>query len=119
MLNFRRKLVVLMENEELLTKEELDELEDVETKEATYEIRLLTYCKDDDNLIISDKLIETFTDPEDAVEYAKDFEIRFINETETDSFENYCYELLVETIVETEPGWFENVGNLFRTIIVK
>lgn len=97
----------------VIDEKELEELEDFDVKPASYEVWLLTYCKESDGLI-DDTLVKAFSEPEQAIEFAKSFEVKFTNSLEKDEIEKYYYEILVETVVETEPEWFENVGTLFQ-----
>lgn len=103
--------------DKIIDEKELEELEDFDVKPATYEVWILTYSKDSDGLI-DDTLVKSFKDPEQAIEFAKSFEFKFASGLEQNEIEKYYYEILVETVVETEPNWFENIGNLFQTIII-
>ena len=89
--------------------------EDLEMKPASYQVWLLAY---DDNYAITDydHLVQSFSDAEAAVEFAKNYvdNERYKEEKLPD---NIAYiEVLVETVVEYEDHT-ENVGTLFTATI--
>ena len=99
-----------------MEKEEFEAFEeDFDAKPAQYEVWLLAY---DDNYAITDydRLIQSFSDPEAAVEFAKNY-VDNERYKEEKLPGNIAYiEVLVETVVEFEEHT-ENVGTLFTATI--
>lgn len=101
--------------------EEIDELEDFDTKEAVYQVWLLGYDAEDR---ITDFSLCVYQGKEltDALDYAD----RIINEEisyETECFEefpeNAYITLEVETVVTDEDGNEENIESVFEKLIYK
>ena len=94
--------------------EELD-LDDFDAKDATYQVWVLGYDKNE-NITDFEVLVDESKDAESMVEYAE----RYVEEerygTMTFPKEVKYIEVLVETIVNLE-GYDENVGTLFSKIV--
>jgi len=99
--------------EEVITIEEkdlcLDELDDFDLETPVYQVWALGY---DENDCITDfsKLFGTFKDPDTAVKYAEN-----LNPTIPTAIAYVSLE--VETVVD-EDGEEENVGSIYRRIII-
>ena len=97
-------------------REQFEEFEeDFEMKPASYQVWLLGYA-DAEAITDFDHLVQSFSDAEAAVEFAKRYveTEKYKDETIPD---NVAYlEVLVETVVDYEDHT-ENVGTLFTTTI--
>ena len=109
----------LLTNEELMNNivEDIDEIP--EDSEVTYEVWALG--QDEDGACTgSELLIGEFSDPDEAVECAKNFEltdftglINFEHEAETFFDRVACFSIEVETVVEDIDGSM-NIGTIYR-----
>lgn len=102
-----------MEDEEILkTPEFEDDLGDIELTSANYQVWLLGY-DEDDNITDYELLVKEFSDPQRAVEFAKNYDIGSIEAPDAVAY----VELLVETVVADEDDSEMNVGTLYSEYI--
>ena len=99
-----------------MDEKEFEEFEeDFDAEPARYEVWLLAY---DDNYAITDydRLVQSFSDAEAAVEFAKQYVDNEKYKEEQLPADIAYVEVLVETVVEYE-SHTENVGTLFTATI--
>ena len=94
--------------------EELN-LDDFDAKDATYQVWILGYDKNE-NITDFEVMLNESKDAESMVEYAKNYVEEERYETIAFPDEVKYIEVLVETVVELE-DYTENVGTLFSKII--
>ena len=100
-----------------MTDEEFEAFEeDFELKAPVYQVWLLGY--DEKECITDfDELVATFYDPDEAIKFARDYAHDEKFKKDYDISDLGYIEVLVETTVETEEGWEENVETLYRAYI--
>lgn len=104
-----------MNNE--ITLVDLNELDDIEVNDVTYEVWAIGY--DNDQLTNTEMFINEFKDPDDAVEYAKNLDISDVihrsdfNES-TPEGEINRISLEVETSVLDEEDSWVHVGTVYK-----
>jgi hypothetical protein len=113
-----------MNNFDTIVKGIIDELEDIpEDATVEYEVWAIGY-NGDEVVTDTDFLLKTFTDPDDAVKFAKECTLAdVINMSAEDSYERefeseVAYiSIEVETVVEDEDEGTMNVGTIYHKTI--
>ena len=92
---------------------ELDELEDFDLSEATYQV--WAFKLDEDHNVLEDSFLEEFKDPGEAIDHAKTL-AKILEETFIEEGQAPYIELVVETVVDFG-DYDENVATIFRDVI--
>lgn len=91
----------------------LDELEDFNLSEATYQVWV--FKLDELQNVVGESLIETFANPEEALRHAKALAV-VLEDTYAEDGQTVYLELVVETVVDFG-DYDENVATIFRDVI--
>ncbi len=102
------------ENDE---KELDEEFGDFEIFPAKYEVWLFNY-DEDDNILDEDTLLFSFSDPDPAVAKAKELVDHPEELARYATSKTAYFGIEVETTVEYDDGYSENVGTLFQQFII-
>ena len=92
---------------------DLEELEDFDLSEATYQVWAFTL--DEEQNVLGDSLLEEFNNPEDAINHAKAI-ARILEDTIREDDQPPYVEIVVETVVDFG-DYDENVATIFRDVI--
>ena len=92
----------------------LDDLEDFDLTEATYQV--WTFDLDKHENVISDWMLKEYNNPEEAIEFAKNI-VKSLQATDKSKLTKVAAcEVVVETVVDFG-DYDENVGTLFREVV--
>ena len=99
--------------------ETVSELGTFKPKEADYQVWALSYDKNDE--FIKEKLIQSFAEPGPAIDFAQAFCTKLCEADKSKLDSRIAYiNVLVETVVQIEEDYDENIGTLFdEHVIVK